>query len=126
AVAAPANRGSIVGLAGVVGNGQSQLLRSLSGLEPFTGTVTVGGKSLRSRDLLHRAAFMPADRHSEGLMMSLSVRENSALSALKSFANGPFVNRRRETEGVGASLASLSVRAPSTEAPVSALSGGNQ
>ncbi|MDQ1660753.1 MAG: ribose transport system permease protein rbsA [Blastococcus sp.] len=125
-VSATANRGSIVGLAGVVGNGQSQLLRSLAGLESFTGTVTIGGKSLRSRDLLHRAAFMPADRHSEGLMMSLSVRENAALSALKSFASGPFVSKRRERERVGASLASLSVRAPSTEAPVSALSGGNQ
>ena len=125
-VSATSKRGAIVGLAGVVGNGQSQLLRSLAGLEPFTGTVTIGGRSLRSRDLLHRAAFMPADRHSEGLMMSLSVRENSALSALKSFATGPFVNRRREREAVGASLASLSVRAPSTEAPVSALSGGNQ
>ncbi len=125
-VSATSKRGAIVGLAGVVGNGQSQLLRSLAGLEPFTGTVTIGGRSLRSRDLLHRAAFMPADRHSEGLMMSLSVRENSALSALKSFATGPFLNRRREREAVGASLASLSVRAPSTEAPVSALSGGNQ
>jgi ribose transport system ATP-binding protein len=125
-VSATSKRGAIVGLAGVVGNGQSQLLRSLAGLEPFTGTVTVGGTALRSRDLLHRAAFMPADRHSEGLMMSLSVRENSALSALKSFATGPFVSRRREREAVGASLASLSVRAPSTEAPVSALSGGNQ
>jgi ribose transport system ATP-binding protein len=125
-VSATADRGSIVGLAGVVGNGQSQLLRALAGLETFTGTVTIGGRALSSRDLLHRAAYMPADRHSEGLMMSLSVRENAALSALQSFSVGPFVSRSRERDRVAGSLASLSVRAPSTEAPVSALSGGNQ
>jgi ribose transport system ATP-binding protein len=125
-VTASAQRGQIVGLAGVVGNGQSNLLRSLAGLEPFSGTIEVGNSSLSSHDLLHRAAYMPADRHSEGLAMSLSVRENAALSALKSFTRGPFVSRTEERAGVGASLASLSVRAPSTEAPVSALSGGNQ
>jgi ABC-type sugar transport system, ATPase component len=125
-VTASAERGQIVGLAGVVGNGQSGLLRTLAGLEPFTGTVEVGGRSLSSRDLLHRAAYMPADRHTEGLMMSLSVRENAALSALKRFTRGPFVSRRRERAEVTRSLASLSVKAPSTEASVSALSGGNQ
>jgi ribose transport system ATP-binding protein len=125
-VSATAERGQIVGLAGVVGNGQSALLRSLAGLEPFSGTVQVGGRALSSRDLLHRAAFMAADRHSEGLAMSLSVRENAALAALKKFTRGPFVSRSEERAGVGRSLASLSVRAPSMEAPVSALSGGNQ
>jgi ribose transport system ATP-binding protein len=125
-ITASAERGQIAGLAGVVGNGQSRLLRTLAGLEPFTGTVEVGGRSLSSRDLLHRAAYMPADRHAEGLMMSLSVRENAALSALKRFTRGPFFSHRRERAEVGRSLRSLSVKAPSTEAPVSALSGGNQ
>ena len=124
-VTASAQRGQIVGLAGVVGNGQSSLLRSLAGLEPFSGTIEVGGSALSSRDLLHRSAYMPADRHSEGLAMSLSVRENAALAALGSFTRGPFVSRALERVGVGRSLDSLSVRAPRRR-PVSALSGGNQ
>ena len=125
-VSATADRGEIVGLAGVVGNGQTSLLRALAGLEPFTGTIDVGGRSLSSHDLLHRAAYMPANRHEEGLMMSLSVRENAALSALGSFTTGPLVSREKERRAVGESLSALSVRAPSTEAPVAALSGGNQ
>jgi ribose transport system ATP-binding protein len=125
-VSAVGRRGEIIGLAGVVGNGQSSLLRSLAGLEPFTGTIEVGGRAMGSHDLLHRAAYMPADRHAEGLAMSLTVRENAALAALRKFKVGPFVSRSREREGVLRSLRSLSVRAPSAEAPVSALSGGNQ
>ncbi len=125
-VSASATRGEIIGVAGVVGNGQSELLRALAGLEQFTGAVTIEGTELSTNDLLHRSAYMPADRHAEGLMMSLSVRENSALSALTSFKSGLFLNRRREVEDVQTSLGSLSVRAPSLDAPVSALSGGNQ
>jgi ribose transport system ATP-binding protein len=69
---------------------------------------------------------MPADRITEGLMGDLNVRENSALSALGRFKTGPFVSRRREVDAVMAELTELAVRAPSLEAPVTALSGGNQ
>ncbi len=126
AVSASATRGEIIGIAGVVGNGQTELLRALAGQEPFTGTVTVEGKALGQAELLHRSAYMPADRHAEGLMMSLTVRENAALSALKKFRSGVFLSRRREIADVQASLQSLSVKAPSMDATVSALSGGNQ
>jgi ribose transport system ATP-binding protein len=125
-VSLSAHRGEIVGLAGVVGNGQSDLLRALAGLEPFSGSVTVGGRGLRGRDLLNRAAYMPADRLSEGLMRSLSVRENAAVSALRRFRRGPLLSRRAEVTGVRESLGSLSVKAPSLDATVTELSGGNQ
>ena len=118
--------GEIVGLAGVVGNGQSSLLRALAGLESFSGTVRLGERDLSGRDLLREAAYMPADRQVEGLMTSLTVRENAAVAALGRFARGGLVDRDRERAGVTASLSSLSVRAPSLEAPVSTLSGGNQ
>ncbi|TIH38639.1 ATP-binding cassette domain-containing protein [Subtercola vilae] len=119
-------RGEIIGVAGVVGNGQSELLRALAGLENFEGEVSVGGTSYTPRDLLHRAAFMPADRHREGLMMSLSVRENAAVSALKKFTSTYLVSRSKELDAVSTSLTELSVKAPSLDAPVGALSGGNQ
>ena len=125
-VSVTAKRGEILGIAGIVGNGQSELLRALAGLERFSGQVQVAGNELVSRDLLHGAAFMPADRHREGLMMTLSVRENAAISALSKFKRWMLLSRKRELGKVGQTLQSLAVKAPSMDAPISSLSGGNQ
>ena len=122
-----ARPGEIVGIAGIVGNGQAAFLRALAGRDNHsTGTVTVGGRVLARRRLLESAAYMPADRLSEGLMIDLNVRENSAVTALGRLRVGPFVSHRREVETVERELSELAVKAPSLEAPVSALSGGNQ
>jgi len=121
-----ARKGEIVGVAGVVGNGQPALLRALAGLDRATGTVDVAGKSLSRRKLRASAAYMPADRLSEGLMVGLNVRENAALTALDRLKTGPFVSRRRERAAVAREVSELDVRTPSLEAPISSLSGGNQ
>src|SRR4051794_19331297 len=121
-----ARRGEIVGVAGVAGNGQAAVLRALAGLDRATGSVAIDGRELSHRALLDSAAYMPADRLTEGLMRSLNVRENAALTALDRFTTGPFVSRRREVDAVARELSELAVKAPSLEAPVSALSGGNQ
>jgi len=121
-----AGKGEIIGIAGVAGNGQPALLRALSGRERSTGSVDVGGRSLSRRALLESAAYMPADRLTEGLMVELNVRENTAMTALGRLRTGPFVSRRREVEVVERELSELDVRAPSLESPVSSLSGGNQ
>jgi ribose transport system ATP-binding protein len=118
--------GEIVGVAGVAGNGQAELMRALAGLEPVSGSVTVSGQALRPRDLLREAAFMPSDRLSEGLAGQLSVRENASMSALERFANLGVVSRRRERAEVGATFKALAVKAASPEAVVTSLSGGNQ
>jgi ribose transport system ATP-binding protein len=121
-----ANRGEIIGIAGVVGNGQSQLLRAIAGLDKFSGTVEVNGQVTSSKKLLNKAAYLPSDRHGEGLMMSLSVRENASVNALNKLTSGIFVSRKKETNTVYESLKSIDVKAPSMDAEVSALSGGNQ
>ena len=118
--------GQIIGIAGVVGNGQSQLIKALAGQAEFNGTVTVNGVAKSARDLNGKAALMPADRQREGVMMRMSVRENSALSSLKKFKNFALLSRKKEVNNVHETLTSLSIKAPSLEAPVSALSGGNQ
>src|SRR5207248_5334926 len=69
---------------------------------------------------------MPADRLTEGLMIELNVRENAAITALDRLRVGPIVSRRREVAAVKRELSELAVKTPSLEAPVSALSGGNQ
>jgi ribose transport system ATP-binding protein len=121
-----ARKGEIVGIAGVVGNGQPALLRALAGRNQATGSVNIAGKDLSRRALLQSAAYMPADRLTEGLMLSLNVRENAAITALDRLKVGPIVSRRREVFAVERELSELAVKAPSLEAPVSALSGGNQ
>jgi ribose transport system ATP-binding protein len=125
-VSLTARRGEIVGVAGVVGNGQAELLRALAGVARFEGDVRIKDEDFSVRRLHDASAYMPADRHREGLMMTMSVRENAAVAALDRLRVGRFVSRRREVELVGAELGSLNVKAPSLEAPVTALSGGNQ
>ncbi len=90
--------GQIIGIGGVVGNGQSALLKALSGLEPFDGSVKVGGTIRKARELLNGAALMPADRQHEGVMMRMSVRENAAVVALKKFKTVSFSPERRKTK----------------------------
>src|SRR6266851_3831835 len=126
AISMSADRGEIVGVAGVAGNGQSAFLRALAGLAPFTGNVQIGEKRYSSADLLGHSAYMPADRHVEGLMMTLSVRENSAVSSLTRFRRGLMLSRGAEVDAVNGQLDALAVRAPSIESTVSSLSGGNQ
>jgi ribose transport system ATP-binding protein len=121
-----ARMGEIVGIAGVVGNGQTALLRALAGRASASGSVNVSGREFSRRARLKNAAYMPADRLTEGLMKDLNVRENSAMSALGALTVGPIVSPRREVFAVERQLSELAVRAPSLEAAVSALSGGNQ
>ncbi len=60
-------RGQIIGIAGVEGNGQSHLIVALAGLLPSQGTATVHGRTVQNSELLGKAAYMPSDRHAEGL-----------------------------------------------------------
>jgi ribose transport system ATP-binding protein len=120
------SRGQIIGVAGVAGNGQSELMRALAGLQPSDGAVDLGGRSLTHHDLLREAAFMPSDRHAEGLAGGLTVRENASMSALEKFASFGVLSRKRELEQVTKAFKSLAVKAASVEASVTSLSGGNQ
>ena len=121
-----ASPGDIIGIAGVVGNGQSELIRTLAGLAFHDGKITINGREYRKDTLLAEAGYMPSDRHHEGLMMRFSVRENTAIGALTRYLRGPFISRRSELNSVRDELGTLSVKTPSLDAPVSALSGGNQ
>jgi ribose transport system ATP-binding protein len=119
-------RGQIVGVAGVEGNGQSQLMRALAGLQPSEGAINLQGRSLKPKQLLQQAAFMPSDRHAEGLAAGLTVRENAAFAALDRFSSFGIMRWSKELKRVGATFSSLAVKAPSIEAPILSLSGGNQ
>jgi ribose transport system ATP-binding protein len=124
------NRGEIVGLAGIEGNGQREVLRALAGLDAATGEIRLDGRPVPLGDP-HRAraagiGMLPGDRHRDGLFLSLSVRENTSLLALARLAVGGIVQRARETRLVTEQVAALAIRTPSLETPVASLSGGNQ
>ena len=122
--------GEIVGLAGIAGNGQSEFLRALAGLEPASGDVSLGGRRLSLGNPVSAQrggiAYMPADRHGEGLLMALSVRENATLSSLPRYATNGVVSRRAEETAVRREVEALQIRTTSLETDVEALSGGNQ
>jgi ribose transport system ATP-binding protein len=119
-------RGQIIGVAGVAGNGQSELMRALAGLQKSKGAIRLKGRSLHHDGLLREAAFMPSDRHAEGLAGSLTVRENATFAALGKFASYGILNRKDELRQVSTAFKSLAVKASSIEAPILSLSGGNQ
>jgi len=88
--------------------------------------VRIHSEPRTSKDQRARAAYMPADRHREGLMMTLSVRENAALVPLRRYTKGLFMSTKTEGNDIGRDLTELDVKAPNMDANVASLSGGNQ
>jgi simple sugar transport system ATP-binding protein len=124
-------RGEIVGIAGVEGNGQSELTGVLSGaLEPDGGTLTVGGEDLTSASPAQRTsaglAVIPEDRHAEGMIGALSIAENIAMPRLSTYRRWGLLNRTRMRADAATAIADYSIRTPGPDAPIGSLSGGNQ
>ena len=129
-VSLTANAGEIVGLAGIVGNGQAEFLRALAGLEHATGRAELRGKALKPNRpdaaLDAGVVYLSGDRLGEGLFGSLSVRENALVSVLGQFSRWGVIRPRAEARAAEAQREDLSIKAPSIEANVLSLSGGNQ
>jgi ribose transport system ATP-binding protein len=119
-------KGEIVGLAGIVGNGQSDFLRALAGLHKATGTINLDGTVLSGRELVGACAYMPADRHREALLPAMSVRENAVVSSLTALARAGVVSSERERAAVENEVRRLAVKTADIDTSVMALSGGNQ
>lgn len=123
--------GEIVGVAGIDGSGREDVCPLLAGAEPPDGgTITVAGRALKPGSphaaLSSGLAYVPANRHRDGLIMTHTVRENITLPALRPLT--AWTGLRLSTERSDASRWTERVRLhpPGTEAPVDRLSGGNQ
>ncbi len=124
--------GEIVGLAGLVGAGRTEVLESLVGLDKRAlGETRVEGKRVHIRS--PRAAqglglvLIPEDRKRQGLVFSMNVRENLTLSIIDKFRGWlGIADRRKETALADRFRNELSIRANSVETPITTLSGGNQ
>jgi ribose transport system ATP-binding protein len=133
AVSMEIRRGEIVGLAGIEGQGQRDIMRGLAGLIPFNGgaaskigadgTVFPLGRSILATARLG-LGFIPEDRKSEGLFQTLSIEQNMALGMLRtaSMSSVAMIDRDR----ISSLMQKMQVRARNSQQLVSQLSGGNQ
>ena len=126
--------GEVVGVAGLVGSGKSEIGRLCFGLLPIvSGTIHLDGIEVSkhlgpSGTLDHGLMYYPADRRGEGLVLPRPVRENLTLAALgqPSFSKLGFLDRRRERQRTAEVISRLRIQPPMPERRVAYLSGGNQ
>jgi ribose transport system ATP-binding protein len=125
-------QGEIVGLAGLVGAGRTEIVRAIAGADiPQKGTIEVHGRVIRIRSphdgIDAGFAFITEDRKSQGLVLGMSVRENVTLAHLGQFVErDQLVDRRKEEQTTREYIDQLQIRTPGTEQLVRNLSGGNQ
>ena len=123
--------GEVVGLAGLVGSGRTELLRSIFGIEPVVGgVVSIDGQRISgSSPRLAMAAGMalvPEDRKADGLFLEDPVRDNIVAAMLSLISRAGFRHHRRERDLSHKAVEDFHVRTPTDRIPVAALSGGNQ
>jgi ABC-type uncharacterized transport system ATPase subunit len=106
--------GEVVGIAGVEGNGQRELLRAIAGVLPHTGGITIHDAG--------PVGFVPEDRQREGLILDFTIADNLALGAAQRF----WLDRRVLDGGAAIAIEEYDIRAPGAREVVARLSGGNQ
>lgn len=125
------HRGEVLGIGGLAGQGQRELLLALFGVNSLhSGTLEIQGKAARigsPREAIRQGlALIPEDRKTEGLLLPLSVRQNLTLPILGRLARAGFISRQREATLIRSMIEQLAIRTNDTDTPVGMLSGGNQ
>ncbi len=123
--------GEILGLAGLVGAGRTELARALFGIDPvYGGTIELNGRAVRltsaSDAVRHGIFLVPEDRKGAGILLDLSITQNITLPDLGAYAAGGLVSEPREKARAETSRGELGIKAPDVGTRTSSLSGGNQ
>ena len=123
--------GEILGLAGLVGSGRTELARVLFGITPAdAGELVLRGAPVRVPSPLAAVdlglAYVPEDRRRHGVVPEMSVVENTTLAVLRRMARGPFLDAQRERTTAAAFVERFAIKAASLDVAVATLSGGNQ
>jgi ribose transport system ATP-binding protein len=123
--------GEILGMAGLVGAGRTELARTLFGIDqPLAGTLSLQGNTIAIRAprvaIDHGIFLVPEDRKRSGLVLDFSVTENISLANLLAFAPGLLISRSAERRNAGERRTALDIRTASIDTLVGTLSGGNQ
>ncbi len=125
------HKGEIVGLAGLLGSGRSQIAQALCGLEKsWTGELRVDGKSVKYKSLLQAIddgfGYVPEERKTEGLFLDFSIRDNVVAANLCQYSQLGFLKRHLMASSAAKAINDFDVKTASQEIPIRALSGGNQ
>lgn len=125
------HKGEILGVAGLQGHGQTELLNAVSGLYPLSeGEIIVNGKRVGIKNagqaIANGIALVPSDRKNQGLMLELSNRHNLSISSMKKRMKGCFIDKKAEQAFSESMVSKLSIKMGGLDLPVSSLSGGNQ
>lgn len=124
-------KGEIVGFAGLIGAGRSEIMETIFGLRPHTkGKLFIDGKEVKIDNSLqamaHGMALVPEERHKDGLYLDQSVEFNLTIEVLSTFIKGVGVDRKKERQIAQTYVDLMQTKTPSLEQPVGKLSGGNQ
>jgi len=124
-------RGEIVGLAGLVGSGRTELAEILFGLRPADeGTIRMGGAGVRiaspSDAIRHGIAYVPEDRRRHGVILDMSIAANASLANLRGVSRRGIIDRAAEAAAAARFVDRLRIKTPSVQAEAGTLSGGNQ
>lgn len=122
--------GEILGMAGLVGAGRSELVRAVYGIDHYRGHLEVDGKTIRIRspkDAIKAGIFLaPEDRRGCGLTVEMSVKENASMPKLPDLTSMGLINVGKEEAYARESVALMNVKTATIETRISTLSGGNQ
>jgi ribose transport system ATP-binding protein len=126
-----ATRGEILGFAGLVGAGRSEMAKTIVGLDSSPKKeMFLDGQKIsvnKPRDAIDNGIYLaPENRRTEGLVVEMSIRENVSLPSLRSFSRCGLIQRKPERDVAAAQVASLNIKTPGIETRVLNLSGGNQ
>lgn len=126
-----AARGQILGFAGLIGAGRSEMARAVFGVDkPLCGSVSLAGRKLKidcAKDAIKNGIYLvPEDRRKSGLVVEMTFRQNITLPQLDRYASACLLNRKKEKAVAKSQAESLAVKITSVETVVSTLSGGNQ
>lgn len=123
--------GEILGIAGVEGNGQTELIEAVAGLRPvFAGDILIDGVDITRRSVAQRhdagLSHIPEDRHRRGLILEYTVANNLILGVQKYFSSNGIIDRGRVMENAIREITSFDIRPPNPLLAARSLSGGNQ
>lgn len=126
-----ADRGEILGVAGLDGSGRTELLENLFGMATRRGgTIALNGREIKNRTpreaVKNGFALLTEERRATGIFGILNIRENTCISSLDNYKIGPLLSKRKMKEKTDWAMKSMRVKAPSQETKISTLSGGNQ
>ncbi|GAA0417172.1 sugar ABC transporter ATP-binding protein [Acrocarpospora corrugata] len=122
--------GEIVGLAGLVGSGRSEIMEAVYGARRATGKVTLNGRPVKLGDTSHSVrigmGLAPEERKAQGLLLDQSVARNITLASLGRYSRFGWLNRKLENAEAERLVKALDIRPPDPNRPIKTLSGGNQ